>query len=279
MPRLLTVACIQLSSTDDVMENIAIATGMIEHAATQGATLITLPENAFLMATGERFAQQIWPQETHPAVLAMQQLAQHLQLSILIGSVMCHVPQQTRVANRSILIAPDGSIAAAYDKIHLFDVKLPSGEKHYESQRIAPGEHAVVAPMLGTQLGLSVCYDVRFPQLYRALAKAGAEILCTPAAFTRFTGEKGGWHVLNRARAMENGCFVLAPAQCGVHAGASGRQTYGHSLIIDPWGTVLAEAGEAPEVLVHTIDLDAVAATRATMPSLSHDRAFTLQPL
>ena len=332
----LTLSCIQMNSGDDVAENIAALTPMLQEARAQEAELIALPENAFLMATGERFHTQIYAQEEHPAVLAMQEQAAHLGVWILIGSVMCHAdpphpassfakasedgsakahpsvspslrnppPQgggkqggassnslplkgegwgggeeafHPRYANRSILIDADGKIVAAYDKIHLFDVTLPSGESHFESKRIAAGDRAVIAETPWGKLGMSVCYDVRFPQLYRTLAKAGADFLSVPAAFTRFTGKKGGWHVLTRARAMETGCFLFAPAQCGEHPGASDRKTYGHSLIIDPWGSVLAEAGESPEILTTTIDPAKVATTRAVMPSLQHDREFTVE--
>ncbi len=270
----LTVACVQMNSTAEVSENIVAAEALIRRAAAQGAQFAALPENAFLMATGERFQQQLYPEATHPAIAAMRALAAELKLWLLLGSVMCREAGEEKCANRSILLNPEGSIAATYDKIHLFDVELPSGEKHYESHRIAPGARAVVASTPWGGVGLSVCYDVRFPQLYRDLAKHGASLLTVPAAFTRFTGEKGGWHVLNRARAMENGCFVLAPAQCGTHVGANGRQTYGHSLILDPWGTVLAEAGVEPCVIVATIDTAQVEETRAIMPSLRHDREY-----
>ncbi len=271
----ITVACVQMNSTDEVQENILQASALIRQAAGDGATLVALPENAFLMATGEKFQSQVYPQSRHPAIAAMQQLAAELNIWLLIGSVMCREPHEEKCYNRSLLLAPDGSIAASYDKIHLFDVTLPSGEQHFESHRIAYGGKAVVARTDAGMLGLSVCYDVRFPHLYRSLAKQGAEILTVPAAFTRFTGSKGGWHVLNRARAMENGCFVLAPAQVGTHPGASGRQTYGHSLIIDPWGTVLAEgSGDHPGVILATIDTAMVAEVRQIIPSLQHDREF-----
>ena len=274
-PHEITVACVQMNSGDEVSENIAAAEGMIRQAASEGATLIALPENAFLMATGEKFQSQVYPEHAHPAVAAMRALAAKLGVWILIGSVMCREENEEKCANRSLLIAPEGNVAARYDKIHLFDVTLPSGEQHFESHRIAPGHLAVVQPTPVGQIGLSVCYDVRFGQLYRDLAHAGAEILTIPAAFTRFTGSKGGWHILCRARAMENGCFVLAPAQCGSHAGASGRQTYGHSLIIDPWGTVLAEAsGDMPGIILATIDLNEVKAVRTIIPSLQHDRDY-----
>ncbi len=272
----LTVACVQMNSTAHVAENIEAATALIREAASHGADFIALPENAFLMATGETFQQQVYPEANHPAIVAMRKLAQEIRRWILIGSVMCREAGQEKCANRSVLINAAGNVAATYDKIHLFDVEIPGGESHYESHRIASGAQAVVADTPWGGVGLSVCYDVRFPHLYRDLAKNGAAILTVPAAFTRFTGEKGGWHVLNRARAMENGCFVLAPAQCGTHEGANGRQTYGHSLIIDSWGTILAEAGDAPGVIVAEIDTAKVAETRTVMPSLRHDRDYAV---
>lgn len=272
----LTVACVQMNSTHHMNENIEAATALIREAASHGADFIALPENAFLMATGETFQQQIYPEGNHPAIAAMRHLAREVKSWLLLGSVMCREAGEEKCANRSILIDAEGNIAATYDKIHLFDVELPSGEKHYESHRIVYGADAVVAETPWGGVGLSVCYDVRFPHLYRDLAKHGASLLTVPAAFTRFTGEKGGWHVLNRARAMENGCFVLAPAQCGLHEGANNRQTYGHSLIIDPWGTILAEAGEEPGVIVARIDMAKVAETRGVMPSLSHDRDYAI---
>lgn len=273
---ILTVACVQMNSTHQVGENIDAATGLIREAVRQGADFIALPENAFLMATGEDFQQQIYPEASHPAIAAMRALARETKCWLQLGSVMCREAGEEKCANRSILIDSEGNIAATYDKIHLFDVELPSGEKHYESHRIRYGTQAVVANTPWGGVGLSVCYDLRFPHLYRDLAKNGAALLTVPAAFTRFTGEKGGWHVLNRARAMENGCFVLAPAQCGTHRGANGRQTYGHSLIIDPWGTILAEAGEEPGVILAKIDMAQVAETRRIMPSLDHDRPYRI---
>jgi predicted amidohydrolase len=176
-----------------------------------------------------------------------------------------------RVANRSLLVDATGHVAARYDKIHLFDVDLGPSESYRESDVIAPGDRLVVAPTPWGRLGLSVCYDLRFPHLYRALAKAGADFLAIPAAFTRTTGA-AHWHVLVRARAIETGCYVLAPAQCGTHA--EGRLTFGHSLIVDPWGTVLADAGGETGVITAEIDAAQVAEARRRVPALSHDRAF-----
>jgi predicted amidohydrolase len=276
----LKVACIQTNTSDDMAENIRVIGAQIKEAAAQGAKLIALPENVFLMAVGETFHSQVYLPEEHPALQAVQQWAKEWDVWILIGSLAVKSGQssvvsgQKKYLNRSYLVSPQG-IAAHYDKIHLFDVSVPCGESHQESARFDAGDKAVIAETPWGKLGMTICYDVRFPQLYRALAKAGAEMLTTPAAFTRFTGEKGGWHILNRARAMETGCFVIAPAQCGIHAG--GRKTYGHSLIIHPWGDILAEAGEEPCIITAEIDLAEVVKTRAIMPSLAHDREFAIK--
>jgi predicted amidohydrolase len=178
-----------------------------------------------------------------------------------------------RIFNRSILLDPSGRIAARYDKLHLFDVDLGDGKIYRESATIAPGSSAVLAPCAGSLMGLSVCYDLRFPELYRSYAQAGAEMLAIPAAFTRITGE-AHWHVLNRARAIENGSFVIAPCQYGTLAG--GAECFGHSLIVDPWGRVLADGGEEENIVFADIDLDLVTETRRRIPSLRHDRPFTL---
>ena len=269
---LLHIAAIQTNSTDSVAENITHIQPMVEQAAKQGAKLVSLPENAFLMATGRKFHEQVYREAEHPAILAAQGWAVNYGIWLLIGSVA--VACSHKHANRELLISPEGEITARYDKIHLFDVSVPGGESHQESKRFDHGEKAIVTQAAGASLGLSICYDVRFPYLYRALAKAGAEILTIPAAFTRFTGEKGGWHVLCRARAMETGCFVIAPAQCGTHS--ADRQTYGHSLIINPWGEILAEGGTEPGIISAEIDLAEVVKTRQIMPSLTHDREFKI---
>jgi predicted amidohydrolase len=189
-----------------------------------------------------------------------------------VGSLAVKLDSNDKVANRSFLLDAVGNIVASYDKIHMFDVQLPSGETYRESATFKPGETAVVAPTPWGQLGMSVCYDVRFAVLYRALAQAGASILTVPAAFTRTTG-KAHWHILLRARAIETGCFVVAAAQCGTHA--EGRQTFGHSLIVDPWGEVLADGGEEVGVTLARIDTARVAEVRGMVPALSHDRVFS----
>ena len=248
---------------------------MVRQAAAEGATLIALPENAFLMASGRKFHEQVTLENEHPGIAAAQFWAIELNVWIIIGSVTVKDTVDARkYANRQLIISPNADITARYDKIHLFDISIPQGESHQESARFEYGEQAILTKAANAALGLSICYDVRFPYLYRALAKAGAEILTIPAAFTQFTGEKGGWHVLCRARAMETGCFVIAPAQCGEHWAS--RKTYGHSLIINPWGEILAEGSGQPGIIYAEIDLAEVPQTRQLMPSLNHDRKFTL---
>jgi predicted amidohydrolase len=205
-----------------------------------------------------------------PALPAFCTLANELDIWLLVGSLAIKVSDK-KTANRSFLIGPDGRIAARYDKIHLFDVNLPSGETYRESNTVAAGNDAVVANLPWARIGLSVCYDLRFPQLYRTLAKAGAEILTVPSAFTETTG-KAHWHVLVRARAIENACFVMAPAQGGEHS--NGRRTYGHSLIVGPWGEIIAEGDTEPGIVAAEIDLGEIGAARSRVPALSHDRPY-----
>ena len=270
--RKLRVACVQLRSTDDVQENIAATSALIRTAHKGGAQFIATPENTTLMAPdGGAKLERSFAEADDPAIPAFARLAEELGVWLLIGSLAIKV-SDSKTANRSFLFDPKGRIEARYDKIHLFDVNLPSGETYRESNTVAPGGEAVVANLPMTRLGMSVCYDLRFPQLYRTLAKSGAGILTVPSAFTETTG-KAHWHVLLRSRAIENGCFVMAPAQGGVHA--NGRHTYGHSLIIGPWGDILAEGGIDPAVIAAEIDLEEIAAARSRVPSLRHDRPFT----
>lgn len=201
-------------------------------------------------------------------------LAKELSVWLLIGSLSIKLLDEPRVANRSYLIAPTGSVVTSYDKVHMFDATLAGGEVYRESAKCRPGTSLKVASLPWGKIGLSVCYDVRFPHLYRALAQAGAVFLSVPAAFTRPTGA-AHWETLLRARAIENGCYVFAPAQCGEHPG--GRRTYGYSLIVDPWGRVLADGGEEPGIVCADVDVAAVAEARAAVPSLQHDRPFTVE--
>ena len=264
-------ACVQLRSTDDVAENIRVTCDLIRAAKAKGAAFIATPENTTLMAPdGGAKLERSFPEDRDPALPAFCALAEELGVWLLIGSLAIKV-SETKTANRSFLIGPKGNIAARYDKIFLFDVELPSGEKYRESNTVAGGDRAALAELPWGKIGMTVCYDLRFPQLYRKLAKAGAFLFTIPSAFTETTG-KAHWHTLLRARAIENGAFVIAPAQGGLHA--NGRHTYGHSLIVAPWGEVLAEAGTEPGVIVADIDPAASVVARARVPNLEHDRDF-----
>lgn len=265
-------ACVQLRSSDDVAENIRETVRLVREAAARGAVFITTPENTTLMAPdgGAKLANSY--DETHdPALPVFSELARELKIWLLAGSLAIKV-SETKTANRSFLFAPDGQIAARYSKIHLFDVQLTSGEIYRESNTVAGGDEAVVTDTPWGKIGLSICYDVRFPHLYRKLAQKGAFLFTVPSAFTVPTGS-AHWHVLLRARAIENGAFVIAPAQGGAHA--NGRNTYGHSLIVSPWGDVLAEAGTDPGVIVADIDPELSVEARKKVPNLQHDRVFT----
>jgi len=264
-------ACVQLRSSDDVAENIRETVHWVRDAAAQGARFIATPENTTLMAPdgGAKLARSF--DEAHdPALPVFSDLSRELKIWLLAGSLAIKV-SDTKTANRSFLIGPDGTIAARYSKIHLFDVSLASGEAYRESDTVEGGNQAVLAKTpLGT-IGLSICYDVRFPHLYRQLAQKGAFLFTVPSAFTVPTGQ-AHWHVLLRARAIENGAFVIAPAQGGLHA--NGRKTYGHSLIVSPWGEILAEASTEPGVIIAEIDPALSAQARDRLPSLLHDRAY-----
>jgi predicted amidohydrolase len=266
-------ACIQNSATPDLDHDIAICLRLIERAAEAGARLIALPEYCVGLDTHNGLLQpSAFPEQQHRALPAFGDAARKYDCWLLIGSIGIEAPDG-RIFNRSFMLDPHGRIAARYDKLHLFDVDLGDGKIYRESATIAPGDSAVLSPCMDSVVGLSICYDLRFPQLYRAYAQAGAEMLAIPAAFTKITGE-AHWHVLNRARAIETGSFVIAPCQYGTLSG--GSQCYGHSLIIDPWGRILAEGGEREAVVIADIDLNLVAETRRRIPCLQHDRAFTL---
>jgi len=270
-------ACIQLNAGREIEPNIRIAADFVRRARDAGADLIMTPEVSDMIEPKRAArAEKARDEASHPMLAAFRDLACETGAHLLLGSIMIRVEGGERLANRSFLIAPDGNILARYDKIHMFDVDLPGGESYRESAVFRPGETAVTAPLPWGTLGLTICYDLRFPHLYRSLAQAGADFLTIPAAFTVPTG-KAHWHVLQRARAIENGCFVFAPAQCGEHA--EGRRTYGHSLIVAPWGEILAEAGEAPEFVIAEIDPARVAEARRSVPALHHDRPFAVASL
>lgn len=271
-PASFTAACIQLRSTGDVAENIRTTSALVREAAGRGARFIATPENTNIMAQDNRAKLAATFDETHdPSLPAFSALAAQLNVWLLIGSLHIKV-SETKTANRSFLFAPDGSIRARYDKIHLFDVTVADGESYRESTQVEGGHRAVLANTEFGPMGITVCYDLRFPQLYRRLAHKGAFAFTIPSSFTVPTGE-AHWHVLMRARAIENGAFVIAPAQGGLHA--NGRKTYGHSLIVGPWGEVLAEAGTEPGVITAEIDPRQSLQARARIPSLQHDREFT----
>ena len=264
-------ACVQLRSSDDIDENVGVACDLIREAKSKGASLVATPENTTLMAPdGGAKLERSFPEDRDPALPRFRALAEDLGLWLLIGSLAIRV-SDSKTANRSFLINPKGQIVARYSKIHLFDVSLPSGENYRESNTVAGGDEAVAAELPWGILGLTICYDLRFPQLYRKLAQRGAFMLSVPSAFTETTG-RAHWHTLLRARAIENGAFVIAPAQGGTHA--NGRKTYGHSLIIAPWGDILAEGGTEPSVIFADIDPALSEDARARIPNLLHDRAF-----
>lgn len=261
-------ACVQLNASNDMDQNIATASGYVRDAAAAGAKLVLLPENAVMMTYGaDNIRANARAQDEHPAIPAFSALAKDLGLWLHGGTLAIDLGD--KIANRAFVFAPDGSIAATYDKIHMFDVDLEGGESYRESATFSPGDEKVLVETDWGKLGLSTCYDMRFPYLYRALADDGARMLCAPAAFTVPTG-RAHWHVLLRARAIENGCFMFAPAQTGTHF--ADRKTYGHSLIIDPWGEVLADAGEEPGFIIADIDPTRVDGVRAMVPSLQHTR-------
>ncbi len=273
-------AAIQMCSGVDTERNAADMERLVREAARQGATYIQTPEmTGALQRDRKAMRAQLRDEATDVVVATARRLAQELNIYLHVGSTAIAIddPQQEggRIANRAVLFAPGGKLVSTYDKIHMFDVDLDNGESWRESSAYQPGAEARVAALPIGKLGFAICYDVRFPQLFRAQALAGAEILTVPAAFTRQTGE-AHWEVLLRARAIENGAFVIAAAQGGVHE--DGRETYGHSMIVDPWGKVLAVAGgPGEEILVADIDLSAVHAARAKIPNLKNAREFTLQ--
>ena len=266
-----TVGLVQMTSGRDLAPNIEAASALIREARAQGADFVLTPETTTMMEPRRKLAlEKARPEAEHEGVAAFAALAAELELWLLIGSMTVGLDDE-KAANRSFLFDPTGRIAVRYDKIHMFDVEIPDGQSYRESSTYQAGNAAVTAALPWGTLGLSVCYDLRFPQLYRSLAQAGADFLTVPAAFTRFTGQ-AHWHVLLRARAIETGCFVFAPAQCGEHA--EGRRTYGHSLVVAPWGEVLADGGEAPGVVTAEVDPARIAEARRMVPSLGHDRGF-----
>jgi len=273
MNRAFKAACIQVNALNDMQRNIEIAMRYAVEARAAGADLILMPENVAMMEWGRsNIVLNAMPEDSHIALQSFRDLARELSCWIHAGTLAVLL-DDGMVANRSYVLNPRGDIAARYDKIHMFDVDLGLGEVYRESTTFQPGEQAVVAKLPWGRMGLSVCYDVRFPHLYRAYGKVGCDFLAVPAAFTKVTG-KAHWHVLLRARAIENGCYVFAPAQVGTHVG--NRQTYGHSLIISPWGEILADALEMPGWVIADIDPAKAEEARNKIPSLEHDRPFII---
>ena len=268
----LKAALVQLRTPTTQAAALAQAAPLVRQAAAEGAQFIATPEGTNILQRDKaKLFEAVRPIDEDECVLGLRDLAKALGVWILIGSALVR-REDGQLANRSTLVGADGRIKATYDKIHMFDVDLPTGERHRESSLYTPGEQAAVVETPWGKLGLSVCYDVRFPHLYRSLAKAGAEVITVPAAFTRPTGE-AHWEILLRARAIETGAFVLAPAQGGFHE--DGRGTWGRSIAIGPWGEILAKAeDDEPQALIAELDLDAVAKARAAIPALANDREF-----
>ena len=267
------IACLQLNSGADMAVNIAKIEAMVRDASKRGAQLVALPENAFLMEEpGTKRA--LYGMQEHPAVVAAAHMAKVNHVWLLVGSVAVKIDESGKTVNRSLLFGDSGQLVKLYDKIHLFDVEVGDGQVYKESARMLHGDQAVIATTPWAKIGMTICYDVRFPQLYRALAKAGAEILAVPSAFTQVTGE-AHWHTLLRARAIENGCFIIAPAQTGMHPGH--RKTFGHTLVVDPWGKVLVDGGVEEGVIIADLEMAQVKQVRARIPSLEHDREFDVK--
>ncbi len=267
-------ACVQLRSSTDVSENLESVDSLVREAARQGADYVQTPEMTNIIQRDRAALAAGIATEAHdPAVAHLSRLAAELGIILHVGSLALKA-EDGRIANRALIFGRDGQLLGRYDKIHLFDVDLPSGESWRESAVYRPGERAVVLDLPWLRVGVSICYDIRFPHLYRAQAQAGAAALTAPAAFTRQTGE-AHWHVLQRARAIENGAFIISAAQAGRHA--DGRETYGHSIIVAPWGEVLAEAGgDGPQLIVADIDPALSADARARIPALRNERQFAL---
>ena len=268
---------VQLSVSDDPAANLPVTLDFVRAAAAGGAGFVLTPECTNLLSSDRAHQRAVLCHEDDdPTLAALRAEAERLGIWLLIGSLGLKTHEADgRFANRSFLIGPRGQIVARYDKIHMFDVDVSATEKYRESEGYRPGTKAVLADAGWAKIGMAVCYDLRFPQLFRRLAKAGAQILTLPAAFNDTTGA-AHWESLIRARAIETTCFVLAPAQCGTHAAHNGRprRTHGHSLVVAPWGEVLADGGTEPGVTLVDIDLARVAEARARVPSLFHDRPF-----
>lgn len=267
-------ACIQNTATRDIAANIAWVVERISEAHAKGADFITMPETVGLIEpVNEQIPAACYSEAKDAGLAAFREQARALEVTILVGSQLIKT-DAGKIVNRSFLLDTQGKISARYDKLHMFDIELSNGEFYRESDAIAPGDKAVLADTPWGKLGMSVCYDLRFAALYRALAQNGAQMITIPAAFTQTTG-KAHWHTLVRARAIETACYVIAPNQCGHHVDK--RYSWGHSLIVDPWGEILADGGAEPGIIYADIDLSKVDKARKNIPALKHDRSFTLE--
>jgi predicted amidohydrolase len=267
---LFMAACLQVNASNDPGANIKVVTELTREAVAVGADIVLMPENVLMMEWGRaNIVAKAMPEDRHTGLMALSELAKELDIWLHCGSLGILLPNK-KVANRTYVLGPDGTVKAKYDKIHMFDVDLGGGERYAESTTFEPGKLPAFVDLPWGRLGLTICYDLRFPHLYRHLAHAGAHFLTVPSAFTKVTGE-AHWHVLMRSRAIENGCFVFAPAQTGAHGK---RTTYGHALIVNPWGEVLADAGEAPGFIIASINPGEVGRARTRIPALSLNVKF-----
>ena len=271
------VAALQLCASDDPVANLALTLSMVQQASEAGAQFIATPEVTNCVSSSRRRQTEVLAlQEDDQTLAAMCAAAARFGVWISIGSLALKLPDDERFTNRSFMIDPSGQIVAQYDKIHMFDVTLSETEHYRESDGYRAGDHAVIADIAFAKIGMTICYDIRFPHLYRRLAKSGASILLIPAAFAQPTG-RAHWEVLLRARAIETGCFVVAAAQTGEHQTSQGgpRKTYGHSMIVSPWGEILADAGEEQGIIYADLDLSLVESTRARVPSILSNQSFS----
>jgi len=270
------VAAIQMTSSPDIDENLDKAEGFVRQAAGNGANFILTPENTCSIRYPiNNDLDGGFSIDTHPAIPHFSALSKELSITLVIGSISVNLENEGKRHNRSIVFSPEGKIKAIYNKIHLFDVQIPNGESHKESNSVKAGEEAVVVNVNDNfSAGLSICYDLRFPHLYRDLVKSGANIICAPAAFTVATG-KAHWEVLLRARAIETGSYVIAAAQTGEHEG--GRKTYGHSMIIDPWGRILAQKEDGEGIIYANLEKEKISRARNIIPALTHDRDYKVK--
>ena len=271
------VAALQLCASDDPTANLDMTLPMVQQAAEMGAQFIATPEVTNCVSSSRRHQNDVLSlQERDETLAELRAAANQFGVWISVGSLALKLPDENRFTNRSFLIAPSGRIVAQYDKIHMFDVTLSETEQYRESDGYRPGDRAVIADTEFGKIGMTICYDIRFPNLFRGLAKSGASILLIPAAFARPTG-RAHWEVLLRARAIETGCFVIAAAQTGEHKTSLGqpRKTYGHSMIVSPWGEILADAGEDQSIIYSELDLSLVESTRARVPSILSNQSFS----